>query len=552
MNEAEVFRQVKKKEKDASIRWFPNYQWGDNDNKKSTFERLFGLELNNCGYGWTSFYIEKSGSSLCRIEAFTKGTCQIWIDGELLGETSNISKFNLELNYGKHQLLIKSVCTNEKEWFDEIKLYLEGESVNYICPMNIHGNDQPWVYLGPFSLEEANDFTPEFIQSFYRLFETRSKTTYWRIDKAHVYIRPYLENELFGRWNYPLGVTLYGLLKAGKVLKRKDIIQYVRNHLKECINLYLYSLWDKNQYGYPEINQQISCMDMLDDCGSFGFAMLKALNKNDNDICEDVVYEDNAMSLYIAERIADHMENHQERREDGAFYRICKGHYMENTLWADDLYMSTPFLSSYYEMTGKREYIVDAANQFLLFKKYLYMEDNKIMSHVYDFKYNTPTLMPWGRGNGWVIFSLSELLEVLPEDYEHRDHLLEFFRDLCSGYYKLQGSNGLWHQLLTHPDSYEETSCTAMFIYAFARGIRFGWFDKENDKYLEAVLKGWKGLTQKSIDYRGNVYGVCGGSAYSFTPEYYKEELLWRTNDTHGIGIVMLAGIEVVLLQEMG
>lgn len=40
------------------------------------------------------------------------------------------------------------------------------------------------------------------------------------------------------------------------------------------------------------------------------------------------------------------------------------------------------------------------------------------------------------------------------------------------------------------------------------------------------------------------VHGVCQGSRYSFTPEYYKNELGAVTNDTHGIGIVLLAGIE--------
>jgi unsaturated rhamnogalacturonyl hydrolase len=38
---------------------------------------------------------------------------------------------------------------------------------------------------------------------------------------------------------------------------------------------------------------------------------------------------------------------------------------------------------------------------------------------------------------------------------------------------------------------------------------------------------------------------VCVGSKYAFTADYYKNDLPWKTNDTHGIGIVLLAGIEV-------
>jgi rhamnogalacturonyl hydrolase YesR len=244
----------------------------------------------------------------------------------------------------------------------------------------------------------------------------------------------------------------------------------------------------------------------------------------------------------VADAIADYILNKQVRAPDGAFYRV-------HTMWIDDLYMSTPFLGRYYKLTGKQEYIDDAARQFLLFKKYLFLPEYKIMSHIYDFGYNLPTGIPWGRGNGWCLFSLSEVLEMLPTDHPNRLALLDFFNELCEGYLALQGERGLWHQVLNEPDSYEETSCTAMFTYAFARGVRFGWL-KEPAQYIKAVHRAWRGLTQISIDRLGNVHGVCRGSNYAFTSDYYKYELLWRTNDTHGIGIVMLAGVETLKLTE--
>jgi rhamnogalacturonyl hydrolase YesR len=88
-----------------------------------------------------------------------------------------------------------------------------------------------------------------------------------------------------------------------------------------------------------------------------------------------------------------------------------------------------------------------------------------------------------------------------------------------------------------------------MFIYAFARGIQYGWL-AEPDPYANAVFKAWQALNQTSIDQGGNVHGVCRGSEFSFTPEYYKKELLWNLNDTHGIGIVLLAGVEVLRMMK--
>jgi hypothetical protein len=57
-------------------------------------------------------------------------------------------------------------------------------------------------------------------------------------------------------------------------------------------------------------------------------------------------------------------------------------------------------------------------------------------------------------------------------------------------------------------------------------------------------------MTRLSIDYKGNVYGVCRGSGYSFTALYYRDDLGWILNDTHGIGIVLLAGIEAYKMNQ--
>jgi len=82
-----------------------------------------------------------------------------------------------------------------------------------------------------------------------------------------------------------------------------------------------------------------------------------------------------------------------------------------------------------------------------------------------------------------------------------------------------------------------------MFACAFARGVRNSWLVNP-DKYIEAVCRAWKGLCSEAIDIYGNVYGICRGSGFSFSEDYYKNDLGWLLNDTHGTGIVLLAGVE--------
>ena len=79
--------------------------------------------------------------------------------------------------------------------------------------------------------------------------------------------------------------------------------------------------------------------------------------------------------------------------------------------------------------------------------------------------------------------------------------------------------------------------------------MRFGWL-KNAEKYVKAIFKAWEAISKTSVDGMGNVYGVCRGSEFSFSPDYYKYELGWNLNDTHGTGIVMLAGIEVIRITE--
>ena len=210
--------------------------------------------------------------------------------------------------------------------------------------------------------------------------------------------------------------------------------------------------------------------------------------------------------------------------------------------------MSGPFLCRYSELTGSMEGMNACANQLLQYKDLLFMPDKQIMSHMRCLRNGKSNRIPWSRGNGWVLFTLSELLQKLPVGHEKRPALLLFFRELSAGYMKLRDASGLWHQILDEPGTYLESSATAMFICAFSRGLRNGWYDVAVlDEVRSAVERAWKGLCEQAIDRDGNLYGVCRGSGFSFSRAYYRT-LMWNFNDTHGIGIVMLAGVEYLKL----
>lgn len=519
-------------EKDFDKKLYPVINWSDDEMKKGQLTRMFGTPNGQYAVGYTKVFADDINNTTHKFTLDTKGETVVYIDKKEVFKTKGGKEtFEATLPLGTYDIYVKCICGGN-DW----GYTLECDTVEFESAARVKGTDDVWMYIGTF----VNDFEFPFDTASDMLHIVGEPATYWRLDAPDMFVRPYNENTLFGRWNYPLGVTMYGLLHTAIAIGSEDIKNYIKDHVQLCIDTLEYALWDKEQYGgATSIHNLLTSIDSLDDCGSFASMMLE-VNK----------YLGLRDVKKVADYVGDYIYNHQSRLEDGTFFRKEMMHHFHNmTMWADDLYMSVPFLVRYSQFTGDQKYLDDAANQFFGFKKRLFMPEEKIMSHVYDFKYDSKTNVPWGRGNGWVVFSMTELLEVLPEDHPKRNDLIEFLNTLCEGYLALQDDEGMWHQVLNDHESYPETSCTSMFIYAFSRGIRFGWL-KNPEKYVKAIYKAWKGISKTSVDSNGNVYGVCRGSEFSFIADYYKYELGWNLNDTHGTGIVMLAGIEVIRLNK--
>ncbi|MBE5041100.1 glycoside hydrolase family 88/105 protein [Ructibacterium gallinarum] len=499
-----------------SVIWYPVQTWDKEQLQFSPSYRLFG---HSSAMAWAKLQANYAENIYFSVHADDK--ILLYTGGQIYTAENGSLEINITLSPGEHDVLIYG------------KNFSIGTNASLKLPPSVQGVPAPWLYLGPLS-DNLDLSNPIEFCTLYRLFDGQDGPTYWRADLPHMVIRPCLENTGFGKWSYPYGVTLYGLLEAARMLKRQDLIDYTKAHANQCVQLYAYSRWDKETYGYPNINQQLLWFSALDDVGSFGSFVLES---TDGKISE-------AIHL-LSKNIADYIQTKVERTPEGAFFRLNSS--CAQTMWADDLYMSVPFLVRYATLFQDTAALDDAAKQFLLYRKYLYMENEHLFSHVYDFRRKAQSYVPWGRGNGWALFSLSELLLHLEKTHPLYADLIDLFQEFSDGILTRQGTHGLWHQVINDASTYEETSCTAMIICAFSRGIRLGILDAQ--KYAKAVFRAWEGLTLYAIDTYGNVHGVCRGSFYSFDPEYYRD-LNPITNDPHGVGIVLLSGVEVLRLQD--
>jgi rhamnogalacturonyl hydrolase YesR len=528
--------------------------WTDEEKGRGVFGRIFPeARPGDRAAARTVFY--SPAPVTLGFSGFSGGICAFYAGKEKISSLSAPGPFRFDytLKAGYTALTVVSLCPGGS-WDFSLELLSQAGAAGPGGTMNpfFAGGDLPWVYAGPFR-ETADAALLEFDRE--ALAGREGEKTWWRMDGPGLWVRLYNENPLYGHWNYPLGVTLYGLIEASRFFENSGeaaalgawIASYVKAHAAMSAHTLDYALFDKNRFGgATAVHHLLGSIDSLDDCGSFGsFVLELAKDQGSPEFGRAVEYT------------AGHILRKQDRLPEGFFYRRKQMHRFHNlTMWADDLYMSVPFLSRYAAYKGDPSVLSIAALQFEGFKKRLFMEDCQLMAHVYDFEREMNTGIPWGRGNGWTIFSLSELLMVLPQDHYRRPFLLDFFRALASGCLACQDESGMWRQVLNMAGSYIETSCTAMFICAFSRGLRFGWFDADGADsadagaaYRAAAEKAWRALEQYSIDREGNVWGVCRGSEFSFNPRYYAEHLLPRLNDTHGIGIVLLAGVELLKMR---
>src|SRR5258708_17257029 len=114
----------------------------------------------------------------------------------------------------------------------------------------------------------------------------------------------------------------------------------------------------------------------------------------------------------------------------------------------------------------------------------------------------------WGRGNGWVAAGMAELLRSLPK-HPKRARILAGYRKMMASLLKYQAADGLWRQLIDHPDVWPETSSTGMFTFAMVTGVKNGWLPGKT--YGPAARKAWLGLI-KHIDAQANATDVCAGT----------------------------------------
>ena len=251
--------------------------------------------------------------------------------------------------------------------------------------------------------------------------------------------------------------------------------------------------------------------------------------------------------MALFNEMQDYLDHVQTRTPEGNFNRINPVKY---TVWVDDMYMALPFLVQSSRLADNKEEkmkrLNEAAEMVFAFNKYVYHPEVRLYQHA-QFTGEPAKLPFWSRGNGWALWAVTNILSELPKNHPLYKKMLKHYRDHVEGLIVWQDKSGLWHNVLDVPESYLETSGTAIFTLCMARGIMNGWLDSK--KYVPIVEKGWAGI-ETMIDEQYQVHGITVGTNGTTDINYYLERPT-ALNDCHGLFPVIIAAIEVDKLRSM-
>lgn len=338
------------------------------------------------------------------------------------------------------------------------------------------------------------------------------------------------EPGVFRLISYEWGVAYGAMLYAGETTGDIRYVDYTNKRMNLIASVAKYF---KSFSGTVQGNNPVrSVIDprALDDAGSMCAAMIKTYNASKNQELRPFI--DNYIN-YISAR--------QQRLSDGT---LARNRPLANTLWLDDLYMSVPALAQMGKLTGESKYLDDAVKQVLQFSQRMFNRQEGLFMHgwVQDMKVHPEFY--WARCNGWALLTMTELLDVLPENHPQRNAILDLLRAHIRGLAQYQSGTGFWHQLINRNDSYYETSATAIFTYCIAHAINKDWIDAQAHGPM-AVL-GWNAI-QTKVNSKGQVEGTCVGTGMSFDPAFYYNRPV-NVAAAHGYGPVILAGTEMLKL----
>ena len=290
---------------------------------------------------------------------------------------------------------------------------------------------------------------------------------------------PHPDNYPFRSWCYPQGFLLQGFIRlyqdTGEACYRDYVLAFAQHHVSPQGALYRF--------------QGNSMDDMM--AGSIlCWALQQTGEPRYRTACNAILA---SFSDY-------------PRNRCGGFLHSRRG--LSGQMWVDGVFMGGMFLLGYAQYVDDTAGCTEEVIRQLDCIFQCCHKQGGLLYHAWSEDPQTVWANPetgcssdvWSEGLGWYALILTELVRQLPQTHPAylpmRQRLTMLLDSLCT----LQGSDGLWYQVVDKPrgeDNWTDTSGSAMFTYALAETARL--FPEKDTAYRKAAENAMKGLRRRAV-----------------------------------------------------
>jgi unsaturated rhamnogalacturonyl hydrolase len=177
-------------------------------------------------------------------------------------------------------------------------------------------------------------------------------------------------------------------------------------------------------------------------------------------------------------------------------------------VWLDGIWFSLPFYAEYARRFGETAVFDDIGRQYAAIFEHSRDAKTGLLHHGWDETRQAFWADPqtgasravWSRSVGWYAMSLVDVLDQVPATHPARAELLRMLADIAQTLVRYQDrESGLWYEVVDQPQAsgnYLESSGTAMFVYALAKGVNRGYLDQ---RFASSAVRGYIGLIRDKV-----------------------------------------------------
>ncbi len=187
-------------------------------------------------------------------------------------------------------------------------------------------------------------------------------------------------------------------------------------------------------------------------------------------------------------------------------------------IYVDCLHFDPPFFAHVARLTGDAAWAARAVEEALGYGRLLADRETGLYFHFWLERTGRAYGPGWGRGQGWALLGLLDVLELTDHGLAGRAEVAAAAASLAAAMLRCQRPDGSWPAVVDRPDSGDEASTAAFMAAAFWRGIELGVLDGE--RFGPAAERAWDS-TWRGVDESGLLGGVSAAVYSSTVPDHY-------------------------------